>query len=126
MTKGLYTKLDEVKKFIDHCFTAQGHEHYLTRQMINDRSASYSAKFDKLSKTVESQQRTIEQLTNALQDKYKHGLFVLSEDGKMPLVIRDGEQLLNKRTTWFQIAWVPGEEPTLETEQSVMTFGEEE
>ena len=41
---------------------------------------------------VKSQQKTIETLTNALCDKYNHGVFVYSEDGKMPMVIRNGKK----------------------------------
>lgn len=33
--------------------------------------------------TLKSQQRTIEQLLNALSKKYEHGLFIYSEDGKI-------------------------------------------
>ena len=119
MTKGLYTKLDEMKKFIDNFFTAQGNEHYLTRQMINDRSASYIAKFDKLSKTVESQQRTIELLTGALQEKYKDGLFILSDEYKPLVIIKNGQNIINNRTTYCMVSWSPNSNATIEIEEEV-------
>ena len=73
-----------------------------------------------------SQQRTIEQLTNALMNKYEHGLFVVSEDCKHPIVIRNGKEITGDRTTYFRITWAVGEAPTIETEQTVGTFVEEE
>ena len=45
----------------------------------------YLPDFKKQNKMIESQQRTIEALTNALCDKYNHGLFIYSEDGDVPM-----------------------------------------
>lgn len=53
--------------------------------------------------TLKSQQRTIEQLLNALSEKYEHGLFIYSEDGKIPTVIRNGKLLTDNMTTSFSI-----------------------
>lgn len=67
--------------------------------------------------TLQSQQRTIEQLLNALKDKYEHGLFIFSEDGKIPTVIRNGKELTNDLTTSFSIDWTNGEFPNINFEQ---------
>ncbi len=75
--------------------------------------------------TIASQQRTIEALTNALCDKYKHGLFIYSEDGKIPMVIRNGKELINGMTTEFSICWCPGEVPNIQIEQCAATHHED-
>lgn len=72
--------------------------------------------------TLKSQQRTIEQLLNALSDKYTHGLFVYSEDGKIPTVIRNGKILTNNMTTSFSIDWTNGEFPNIQFEQIGGTY----
>ena len=79
-------------------------------------------KIQSLENTIESQQRTIEQLTNALKDKYKHGLFIFSEDGKLPMVIRNGKALTNELTSYFGIDWNIGEDPTINMEQRAGTY----
>lgn len=68
-------------------------------------------------RTVESQQRTIEQLTKALCDKYEHGLFIFSEDCKIPMVIRNGKELTNDLTSSFSIEWDNGNAPNIQIEQ---------
>lgn len=70
---------------------------------------------------VSSQQRTIEQLTKALCNKYDHGLFIFSEDGKIPMVIRNGKKLTNDMTTSFNIDWCPGEVPDIHIDQLAAT-----
>ena len=75
-----------------------------------------------MQKTIESQQRTIEQLTNALKDKYEHGLFIFSEDYKIPMVIRNGKELTNEMTSYFGIDWNIGEIPVLNIEQRAGTY----
>ncbi len=72
--------------------------------------------------TLKSQQRTIEQLLNALSDKYEHGLFIYSEDGKIPTVIRNGKILTNDMTTSFNIDWTNGEFPNIQFEQIGGTY----
>lgn len=66
---------------------------------------------------VEAQQRTIEVLTKALMDKYEKGLFIYSEDGKIPMVIRNGKQLTDDLTNDFSIAWTHGDFPNIEINQ---------
>ncbi len=75
---------------------------------------------------IKSQQRTIEALTNALCDKYSHGLFIYSEDGKVPMVIRNGKELTNDMTTEFSISWCPGEIPSIQIEQIAATSRDDE
>ena len=75
---------------------------------------------------VKSQQKTIETLTNALCDKYNHGVFVYSEDGKMPMVIRNGKKMTDDLTTEFSISWWPGEIPSIQIEQVAATSRDEE
>lgn len=72
--------------------------------------------------TLKSQQRTIEQLLNALSDKYEHGLFIYSEDGKIPTVIRNGKILTNDMITSFNIDWTNGEFPNIQFEQIGGTY----
>ena len=76
----------------------------------------------KAQNTIESQQRTIEQLTNALKDKYEKGLFIFSEDGKIPMVIRNGKAVTNELTSYFSIDWSIGEIPDITIEQRAYTF----
>lgn len=80
-------------------------------------SSSYDKLKEKHIETLQSQQRTIEQLINALKDKYEHGLFIFSEDGKIPTVIRNGKELTNDLTTSFSIDWKTGKFPNIQFEQ---------
>lgn len=66
---------------------------------------------------IESQQRTIDVLTNALCDKYNNGLFIYSEDGKIPTVIRNGKELTDDLTQEFTINWAIGNFPNINIEQ---------
>ena len=66
---------------------------------------------------IESQQRTIDVLTNALCDKYNDGLFIYSEDGKIPTVIRNGKELTDDLTQEFTINWAIGNFPNINIEQ---------
>lgn len=89
-------------------------------------SISHLPKIESQQKTIESQQRTIEQLTNALQDKYEHGLFIFSEDGKIPVVIRNGQRVLNGLTKSFSFDWTWGEFPNIVIEQIAGTVSDSE
>ena len=81
---------------------------------------------ESMERTIKSQQRTIEQLTNALNDKYKNGLFIVSNDGRIPMVIQDGKEIMCDRITRFSIDWRVGEIPFIEMEQDAVTFSDEE
>ena len=93
-------------------------ESWLVREMTSDNKH--------IKDMVKSQQRTIEALTNALCDKYSHGLFIYSEDGKVPMVIRNGKELTNDMTTEFSISWCPGEIPSIQIEQVAATSRDDE
>lgn len=93
---------------------------YNEHKQIYDK-VRYLPDFEKRNKTIESQQRTIEALTNALCDKYNHGLFIYSEDGYVPMVIRNGKELTNDMTSQFSICWCPGEAPNIQIEQIAAT-----
>lgn len=85
----------------------------------NVRSCSEQNKSkDTYLNTLQSQQRTIEQLINALKDKYEHGLFIFSEDGKIPTVIRNGKELTNDLTSSFSIDWTIGSSPNIRTQEN--------
>ena len=66
---------------------------------------------------IESQQRTIDVLTNALCNKYNDGLFIYSEDGKIPTVIRNGKELTDDLTQEFTINWAIGNFHNINIEQ---------
>ena len=64
-------------------------------------------------RTIEEQQKTIKLLTEALTEKYEHGLFICSRNGEYPLVIRDGKELVDDFTNSFSIEWSNGEFPNI-------------
>lgn len=77
---------------------------------------------NKVTGIIESQQKTIKTLTDALCNKYEHGLFIYSEDGKLPMVIRNGKPMIDKLTQSFSIDWTPGEMPNINIEQVAGTW----
>lgn len=120
MFKKLYKRLDDIenrvityiKGFTDRNHTFENEIHNKVKWTCeHDRSKEIYIN------TLDSQQRTIEQLMNALRDKYEHGLFIFSEDGKIPTVIRNGKTLTNDITTSFSIDWVTGEIPNIQLKQ---------
>lgn len=112
----IISMIEDIKKY---------HLHHNTElRNIDDRLERFVSSISKLQKTVdsqfniiESQQRTIEVLTNALCDKYAEGLFIFSEDGKIPTVIRNGKELTDDLTQEFSINWAIGEFPNISIEQ---------
>ena len=125
MFKKIYKEFSELRVLIRDSFSKQWEEHVSTRKEIYDAANSIKLKMDMLH-TIESQQRTIEQLTNALKDKYEHGLFIFSEDCKIPTVIRNGKELTNDLTTHFGIEWDRGETPLINIEQAAGTIADSE
>lgn len=123
MFKKIYEKIDTLKESIDYLKT-ELHEENLE---IKNRKKEFSDKLrwvnehsnkeDHNLRIIESQQRTIDQLTKALCDKYEHGLFIFSEDCKIPMVIRNGKELTNDLTTSFSIDWENGDVPNIQIEQ---------
>ena len=81
---------------------------------------------NKVTGIIESQQKTIKTLTDALCNKYEHGLFIYSEDGKMPMVIRNGKPMTDRLTQSFSIDWTPGEMPNINIEQVAGTWEDDE
>lgn len=129
MFKKLYKKIDRIVPDLKDCIKILLNQHEATRILISDVSRNIEKQLNnasKASKTIESQQRTIEQLTNALKDKYEHGLFIFSEDCKMPMVIRNGKELTNDLTTHFGIEWDRGETPLINIEQAAGTIADME
>ena len=63
--------------------------------------------FNDMINIIESQQHTIETLTNALQNKYEHGLFVFTDDYQQPIVIRNGENITGRSIKYFNVSWSP-------------------
>lgn len=126
MFKKLYERIDDLNRLMRRNFREQSSDHINTRNLMNTLSNSYKLKLDSLHKTIDSQQRTIEQLTNALKDKYEHGLFIFSEDCKIPMVIRNGKELTNDLTSCFSIEWVHGEAPNITIEQFAGTVADSE
>lgn len=109
-----------------------------TESIVSNRN--YSSQLDSIHDRIISLQRTVERekndkeklyvtlkaLSNALCDKYEHGLFIFSEDGKIPIVIRNGKELTNDMTTSFNIAWYPGKVPEIHINQLAATRHDEE
>lgn len=129
MFKKLYGKIDRIVPDLKACIKILSSQDEATRILISDASRNIEKKLNNASnasKTIESQQRTIEQLTNALKDKYEHGLFIFSEDCKIPMVIRNGKELTNELTTHFSIEWNRGETPLINIEQAAGTVADSE
>lgn len=122
----LYKKLIELQSFIEDATTSQHSDYISTKNLIRDEIECLGQKLDKAENTITSQQRTIEQLTNALKDKYEHGLFIFSEDGKLPIVIRNGKEQTNDLTSYFKIEWNHGEFPNITIEQIAGTYVDSE
>ena len=120
MFKKIYENLSNTENRVINC---------IKEFMTNNRS--YEEKlYDKVSwmsqqhrekdnylRVIDSQQRTIEQLTKALCDKYEHGLCICSEEGRIPMVIRNGKELTSKLTSSFSIDCTTGEFPNIQFEQ---------
>lgn len=131
MFKKLYEEISAIRDKIDALYAAVQETyktHYEDLQSIctamqrvpNIKSLEKTVESQQ--KIVESQQRTIEQLTNALKDKYEHGLFIVSEDGELPMVIRNGVELTNQYVREFTISWCHGGVPYINIEQLAGTY----
>ena len=115
--KSIYEQLDRIFNRVDYRYSDIDTNIKVVREKVG-----YMPDVKSMQKTIDSQQRTIEQLTNALVNKYEHGLFIFSEDGRNPMVIRNGKELTNKMTTYFDVAWKPGEIPYITIEQCAATY----
>lgn len=124
MFKKIYEKIADLKSCIEIYRRALKIQHEYTQSVISTKTTNILSELNKIKRfesTIASQQRTIEQLTNALKDKYEHGLFIFSEDCKIPTVIRNGKELTNELTSYFSIDWNVGEAPNITIEQFVGT-----
>lgn len=92
-------------------------EHQITRDMINRQYTVNQKELEKMSTIITSQQRTIEQLTNVLKDKYEHGLFVYSEDGQVIKAIQDGEEISLNRMSYLSVVWSASEAVSVTVER---------
>ena len=124
MFKKIYQKIDAFESYLRKQTAITVDNTYTIRGNLKDVLFKLDGipSLVKAQNIIDSQQRTIEQLTNALMDKYEHGLFIFSEDGRNPMVIRNGKELTNKMTTYFDISWKPGEIPCLTIEQHAGTY----
>lgn len=120
MFKKIYEKIADLKQYIRNIHDIQCNNNDDSARKILSATSSILSKLEttkRYESTIESQQRTIEQLTNALKDKYEHGLFIFSEDCKIPTVIRNGKELTNELTSCFSIDWEYGAAPNITIEQ---------
>jgi hypothetical protein len=128
MFEKIYERIDELKSYIRTKVEAvqSWHENTLKEiQQINIR-LTHMPKIEKMENTIASQQRTIEALTNALQDKYEKGLFIYSEDCEMTKVIRNGKELTNPHVRSLCVSWELGCAPEITIDEIAGTFGYEE
>ena len=106
MFKKFYKKLNDTCELVKNKFDSQLREHSFTRECINREIRSIVSKVDDTTKIIESQQRTIEQLTSALQNKCKHGALIVYGEGDIaPLVIKDGNVVSNERMSAVDFSW---------------------
>lgn len=73
----------------------------------------YEEYYKKATEAIEMQNKTIENLANILCNKYEHGLFVMSNDGEIPTVIKDGKVITSNKVSSFSVDWSHGEAITL-------------
>ena len=107
MFKKIYERFDNLKEYIR---TQTGFLDSMCNDIHYDvrwikTKTNEMPEVTRMEKTIESQQQTIEVLTKVLQDKYENGLFVYSQDGKMPIVIRNGQVLTHKFVRAVDISW---------------------
>lgn len=120
MFKKLYERLDNTENRVINCVKEFATNNRSFEEKLYDKVSWMSQQHrekDNYLRVIDSQQKTIEQLTKALCDKYEHGLFIFSEDGKIPTVIRNGKELTSNLTSSFSIDWTTGEFPNIQFEQ---------
>ena len=115
----LYNKIDELCNAIKAFSSKQDSHNSRMFEKLDYESNYNHSQLNKFKSVIESQQRTIEQLTSALQDKYEHGLFVLSNDGKNFMLIKNGEKITNDRLAFCRVTWTPTDFVSVETEYMV-------
>ena len=121
MFKKLYERFDNLKEYIR---TPTGFLDSMCNDIRYDvrwikTKTAEMPEVTRMEKTIESQQQTIEALANALQDKYKNGLFVYSQNGKMPIVIRNGQVLTHEFVRAVDISWDYDSSPEININESI-------
>ena len=120
MFKKIYENLSNTENRVINCIKEFMNNNRSYEEKLYDKVSWMSQQHrekDNYLRVIDSQQKTIEQLTKALCDKYEHGLFIFSEDGKIPMVIRNGKELTSNLTSSFSIDWTTGEFPNIQFEQ---------
>lgn len=128
----MFRKLkDEISNINDIFSYIKGEVAYMAKEFRNIEEIKERVRYisnnkeyleNKVTGIIESQQKTIKTLTDALCNKYEHGLFIYSEDGKIPTVIRNGKLMTDRLTKSFSIYWTPGEMPNINIEQVAGTW----
>lgn len=90
-------KVEEIKRLIREIY----HEIIVNRQRFFEKEREFNI--------IESQQKTIDNLTDALCEKYKQGLLVMYDGKNDPVIIKDGENIMNTNVSRFDIDWSKGE-----------------
>ena len=109
---GIFAKLGTIHQDLSYLFNKYHDDSRFMQSAISSKK-----QMDSMANTIASQQRTIEQLTNALKDKYEHGLFVFSEDGKIVTAIQDGEEIMANRMSYLNVEWSVGEAVSVTVER---------
>lgn len=109
MFKKLYKKIDDAENCIVRKISG---EILVLKNLIDINRLST----DQLKYTIEAQRQTIELLTNALQEKYEHGLFIVSDQQNKygPIIIKDGRVLNDGKSVHASVSWDAAEAPRIE------------
>lgn len=91
-----------------------------------NESVKYIKDTSPYKRTIESQQRTIKILTEALCNKFSNGFFIVSDGGEFPMVIRNGKELTDDLTTSISIKWDINNCPDIDISQSSITSIDDE
>ena len=107
MFKKIYERFDDLKEYIrtqiDFLVSMCNDIRYDVR-WIKTKTAEMP-KITRMEKTIESQQRTIETLTDLLKDKHNEGLFFYCKYGEAPIIFKDGNELTSKAIRSLDISW---------------------
>lgn len=125
---------EQLSDLEDNIILIRSYTHKVNQEMDDVKNIRESVRWSvdnkvylerKIEGIIKSQQNTIETLMSALCNKYKHGLFIYSEDGKIPTVIRNGKQITDNLTQSFSIDWTVGEMPNIDITQVAGTWEED-
>ena len=102
--KGIKKQLDVLQKDIN--VVLKNNETILKRDPYEDC-------YKITTNIIKNQNKTFENLVNILCGKYEHGLFIMSNDGNMPTIIKDGKVITGNKISSFSVDWSHGEPITL-------------